>query len=93
MNPSMFFLCLAAVIMLQQSGIAACDHNNGPDMDTFIKVNSTVLDKFIQKKINEAFNGDHPFQSTSGADFVKSIIKQMFADQPSKFTNTRTINY
>ena len=86
-----FFLCLAAVLMLQQSAVAACNHNHGPGLDNFIKVNTTVLDKFIQRRINEAFNGEHPFQSTSGADFVKSIIKQMFADQPSKFANTRTI--
>ena len=90
MYPSRFFFCLAAIMILQQSGVAPPVPVR--DLDAFINVNTNVLNKFIQKKIDQAFIGDHPYQSTSGADYVKSTCKQMFADQPSKFANTRT-NY
>ena len=82
MYPSRFFLCLAIVMTLQQGGVAP--PVPVPDLDNFIKVNTTVLDMLIQKKINEAFKGDHSFQSTSGADVVRAVIKQMFANQPCK---------
>ena len=90
MYPSRFFLYLAAVMILLQRGVAPPVPI--PGLDAFINVNTTVLDKFIQKKIDQAFNGDHPFQSTSGADIVKSTCKRMFADQPRKISNTR-INF
>ena len=93
MHPSRIFFCLVAVVILQKNGIVAHDHNHGQDLDNFIKVNTTVLDKFIQKRINEGCDDDIPFQSTIGKKFVKSIVENMFADQPSKFANTRTISY
>ena len=91
MYPFRIFLCLAAVAILQKSGVVAHNHNHGQDLDNFIKVNTNVLNKFIQKRINEGCDDDQPFQSTSWKEFVKSIVKKMFADQPSKFANTRTI--
>ena len=87
MYPSRLFLCLATVMILQQSVVAP--PVPVPDLDNFINVNTNVLDMFIQKKISEAFNGDHSFQSTSGAEVVRAVIKQMFANQPCKFVNTR----
>ena len=91
MYSSRFFLCLATVMILYQSGVAA--PVTVQDLDAFINVNTNVLDMFIQKRINEACNGDHPFQSTTGTDIVRAVIKQMFANQPRKFFNTRTIYY
>ena len=93
MYPSRIFLCLVAVVILQKNGIVAHDHNQGQGLDNFIKVNTNVLNMFIQKRINEGCNDDQPFRSTSGKIFVKSIVENMFADQPSKFANTRTISY
>ena len=79
MYPSRFFLCLAAVMILQQSGVAA----HVPSLDAFIEVNTTVLDKFVQNKIDLAF-GDHPFlfnlNTTVLANYIKLITKQMFAN-------------
>ena len=85
MYPSRFFLCLATVMILQQSVVAP--PVSVPDLDNFINVNTNVLDKFIQKKIDQAFIND---QSTSGVDYVNSICRRMFANQPCKFANTRT---
>ena len=53
MYPSRFFLCLTTVMILQQSGVAP--PVPVPDLDAFINVNTNVLDKFIQKKIDQAF--------------------------------------
>ena len=92
MYPSRFIFCLATVMILQQSVVAP--PVPVPDLDNFINVNTNVLDKFIQKKIDQAFIGD---QSTSGVDYVNSICRRMFANhsrmfanQPCKFVNTRT---
>ena len=89
MYPFRIFLCLATVMIFQQSGVAPPVPVQ--DLDSFIKVNTTVLDMFIQKKVNEAFNGDQPFHSTSGADIVGAVIKRMFANQPRKFVDTKTV--
>ena len=92
MYPSRFFLCLATVVILQQSGVAP--PVSVSDLDDFINVNTNVLDNYIQKKIDQAFICDCPSQSkgTSGEDYINSSCKRMFANQPRKFANTRT-NY
>ena len=94
MYPSRFLLCLATVMILQQSGVAP--PVSVPDLDAFINVNTNVLDKFIQKKIDQAFICGCPSQSagTSGEDYINSTCKRMFANQlqPRKFANIRT-NY
>ena len=91
MYPSRFFLCLAVVMILQQSGVAA----PVPSLDAFVEVNTTDLDKFVQNKIDLAF-GNHPFlfnlNTTVLADYIKLITKQMFADQPSKFDTLEFIS-
>ena len=63
-----------------------------PDLDNFINVNTNVLDKFIQKNIDQAFIGDPPFQSIIGAENFKSTREWMFVDQPSKSANTSVIS-
>ena len=45
MHPSKIFLCLAAVMILQESGVAAHNHNHGHGLD--------VLNKFIQRELME----------------------------------------
>ena len=91
MYPSRFFLCLATVMILQQSGVAA----HVPSLHAFIEVNTTVLDKFVQNMIDLAF-GDHPFlfnlNTTVLAGYIKLNTKQMFADQPSKFDTLEFIS-
>ena len=64
-------------------------------MLSLLLVNTTVLDKFVQNKIDLAF-GDHPFlfnlNTTVLANYIKLITKQMFADQPCKFDTLEFIN-
>ena len=84
------FLCLAVIITTQQTTFAAPVLQQ---LESFIEVNLTVLNQFIDNKIDNAF-GDHPFlfnlNTTVLEDYVKKIIEQIFADQPSKFAkNTR----
>ena len=86
-----FFLCLAVIITPQQSTFAAPVLQQ---LEGFIEVNSTVLDNFIQSKIDNAFD-DHPFlfnlNTTVLEDYVKKMIEQTFADQPSKLAKSRII--
>ena len=87
------FLCLAVIMTSQQIIFAAPVLQQ---LESFIEVNSTVLDQFIQNKIDNAF-GDHPFlfnlNTTVLEDYIKKMIEQTFADQPSKFANNTRIIY
>ena len=85
------FLCLAVIIISQQKTFAAPVL---PQLEGFIKVNSTVLDEFIDDKIDNTY-GDRPFlfnlNTTVLEDYVKKMIEQIFADQPCKFANNTFI--
>ena len=85
------FLCLAVIITTQQTTFAA---PVSPQLEAFIKVNSNVLDEFIDDKIDNTY-GDRPFlfnlNTTVLEDYVKKMIEQIFADQPCKFANNTFI--
>ena len=82
------FLCLAVIITSQQITFAASALQQ---LENFIEVNSTVMDQFIENKIDSAF-GDHPFlfnlNKTVLEDSVKKIIYKILCSQPSKFSST-----
>ena len=84
---SSVFICLAVIMTSQKSTFAAPVF---PQLEDFIKVNSTVLDEVIDNKIDNAF-GDHPFlfnlNTTVLQDYIKKINK-VLCSQPSKFSST-----
>ena len=84
---SSFFICLAVSMASQKSTFASPILQQ---LETFIEVNSTVLDQFIDNKIESAF-GDHPFlfnlNTTVLENCVKKIINKVLCSQPSKFSS------
>ena len=84
---SSVFICLAVIITTQPTTFAAPVLQQ---LEGFIEVNSTVLDQFIDNKIESAF-GDHPFlfnlNTTVLENCVKKIIKKVLCSQPSKFSS------
>ena len=82
------FLCLAVIITSQQTTFAAPVLQQ---LENLIEVNSTVMDQFIENKIDNAFD-DHPFlfnlNKTVLEDCVKKIINKVLCSQPSKFSST-----